>query len=138
MFFHFFPLRNNNCWTDLYERDLQTIIILFTRNVSSHKTDWIFSELPLLALSCLLYRRVNNLMNALEGECLCLCLISINVNKQFIVIFVFCLRCHCSIVAHVCPFFYIDVVVDCLLLYSFFILFLQLLFIILITPFPFS
>ena len=58
-------------------------IILFTRNVSSHKTDWILSELPLFALSCLLYRRVYSLMNAPEGGCLCLREISVNVNELF-------------------------------------------------------
>ena len=46
-----------NCY--LYNRDLQTITVLVTSNVSSHKTDWILSELALLAMSCLLYRRVN-------------------------------------------------------------------------------
>ena len=30
----------------------QSTIIVFTRNASSHKTDWFISELPLLALSC--------------------------------------------------------------------------------------
>ena len=34
-------------------KDLQVPIILFTRNMSSHKTDWIRSEQPLPALSCL-------------------------------------------------------------------------------------
>ena len=105
---HFFCIHNNNCSTDL-----QTTIILFTRNVSSDKTDWILYELPMLALSCLLYRMVSSLMNALEGECLCLCEISINVNKLFIVICVFCLRCPCSVVVAcllVYPLFYTDVV----------------------------
>ena len=118
----------------------RTAIILFTRNVSSHKTDWILSEFPLSTLSCLLHHRVSSLKNAHNGECLCLREIYINVNK-FIVICVFCLRCPCS------------VVVACLLVYSFFfilmllyfslfvdhvnkfiVLFLELLFIILITP----
>ena len=66
------------------------------------------------SLSCLLYRGVNRLMNALEGVCLCLRDISINVNKLFIVVFVFCLCCPYS------------VVVACLLHYSFFILILLL------------
>ena len=35
---------NNNCSIDLYSRDLRTTIILFSRNVPSHKTDWIISE----------------------------------------------------------------------------------------------
>ena len=37
---------------DLYNRDPQITIILFTSNMSSHKTDWILFELPLPALSC--------------------------------------------------------------------------------------
>ena len=57
---HIFPLHNNYCSIALYNWDLQTTIILFTRNVSSHKNDWILSELPLLALSCLLYHRVSS------------------------------------------------------------------------------
>ena len=65
-------------------------IILFSRNVSSHKTDlilcelatgWILTELPLLAPYCLLYRMISSQMNALEGECFCLREISINVNS---------------------------------------------------------
>ena len=35
---------NNSCSPDLYSRDLRTTIILFSRNGSSHKTDWILSE----------------------------------------------------------------------------------------------
>ena len=49
--------------------------------MSSNKTDWILSELPLLVPSCLLYRWVNGQMNDPEGECLCLLEIFINVNK---------------------------------------------------------
>ena len=64
---------------DLYNKD--PTIILFTRNVSSHKTDWILSESPLPTLSCLLYRMTSNLVDALEREYLCLRKISINVHK---------------------------------------------------------
>ena len=70
---------NNNCSIDLYNRDLQTTIFLFTRNVSSHKTDWILCESPLLVLSCRLYSMVSSLMSALQGECLCLSEIFINI-----------------------------------------------------------
>ena len=56
-------------------------IILFTRNVSSHKADWILSKLAFLAVSWFLYRTLSSLMNTLELECLCLCEICINVNK---------------------------------------------------------
>ena len=77
---------NNNSAIGLYNRDLQTAIILFTRNVSSHKTDRILYALPLLAPSCLLYRRVNSMMNALEGECLCFSEISKNVTNLLAVL----------------------------------------------------
>ena len=50
-YYSFFRVHDNNCWIDLYNRDLQTTIILFIHNVSSRKTDWFLSELPLLALS---------------------------------------------------------------------------------------
>ena len=144
MFFTLFYVPNNNCSIYLYNRYLQTTIIIFTRNVPLHKTDWILSELPLRVLSWILYLRVSSLMEN-EGEYLCLLKISINVNKLFIVICVFCLRCPCS------------VVVACLLVIPFFILmllpyfclfidhvnksialFLELLFIILITQIPIS
>ena len=91
--------------------DLQTTIVLFTRNLSSHKTDWILSELPLPVLYCHLNRR----LSSLEGECLCRCEISINIKKSFIVIFVLlCLIYPCSIF------------VACLHFYPFFILMLLL------------
>ena len=89
---------NNNCPIDLYNKDLQTTIILFTCNMSSHRTDWILSELPLLAMSCLVYCLVSRLMNAFKGECLCLCETPININKLFIVILVCCLHCPWSVV----------------------------------------
>ena len=70
---------------------------------SSNKPDWILSEFPLLALSCLLYRRVSSLMNTLFVR-----EISININKLFIVIFVLCLDYPCSVIVAcllVCPLF---------------------------------
>ena len=69
---HFFHIHNNNCSLDLYNRDLQITIILFTRNVSSHKINWILYELPLLALSCLLYHRLSSRMS-LSWQNLCKC-----------------------------------------------------------------
>ena len=74
---------NKNCLLGVYNRDLQTTIILFTCNGSSHNTDWILSESPLLALYCLLYR-----IKASEqsNECLCLCEIFINLNKLLAVL----------------------------------------------------
>ena len=110
LLFTLFRIRNNNCSIELYSRYLQTRIIRFTRNVCSHKTDWKLSEFPLPGQSCLLYRRVNSLMNALEGERLCLCQISINVNKLFIVIVVFYLRlslqCWFCMITRLSPFLY--------------------------------
>ena len=88
-----FDFKNNNLLQlllfftitiDLYNRDLQTTNILFTRNVSSNKNDWILSELPLLALCCLLCRLVSSLINALED--LCLREISISVSKLLAVL----------------------------------------------------
>ena len=52
----------------------------------SHKTEWIFSETPLLALSWLFYDMVSSLINTLRGECLCLREIYINVNKLLAVL----------------------------------------------------
>ena len=71
---------------DLYNRDLETTIILFKQNVSSHKTDLILSDLLLPAMSCLLCRLVSSLMNVLEGECLLLCEVSVIVNKSLAVL----------------------------------------------------
>ena len=65
-----FHVHNNNCSKDLYNRDLQTTIILFTRHVPSHTTNWIISESALSALLCLLYCRLSSIMNALGAECL--------------------------------------------------------------------
>ena len=48
----FYCVHNNNCPIDLYNRDLQTTTVLFTRIVSLHRTDWILSE---LLLNCLAY-----------------------------------------------------------------------------------
>ena len=61
---------------------------------------FVYSELQLRALSCLLYRRINNLMISLKGECLCLCEISININKLFtLLLFVyFVYVCSCRVV----------------------------------------
>ena len=91
---------NNICLIDTYNRDLQTTIILFTNNVSSHKTDWFFFELPLPALSCLLYYRLSNLKNALEGKCLYLLKVPINVNKSFTLLLLvfFVYICTCKVV----------------------------------------
>ena len=102
LFFTLFRVHNNNCSIDLYNRDLQTTILLFTRNVSSHKSDCIFSELSSPALSCLIY--------ALEGKCLCLREISINVNKLFTLLLF-------AYFVYVCP---CNVVVACLLVYFLF------------------
>ena len=98
-------VHNNNCLIDLYNRDLQTTIILFTRIMSSHKTDWILSMSSLLTLSCFSYCRVNSLMNALEFR---LREIFINGNKLFLLFLYF---------AYVFPY---SAVIDCLFPYPFF------------------
>ena len=74
----------------------QTTIILFTRNASSHKADWIVSEMPLTDLSCLLHCWVNSLMNALV---IVVCVFCLN----------FSLQCCRSLVTYLSPFLY-DVV----------------------------
>ena len=78
--------------------------------MSSHNTDWILFEFPMLALSCLLSCRVSSLMNALEGKCLCVREISTSVNKLFtLLMFVdFVYVCICR------------AFVKCLLVYSLF------------------
>ena len=72
--------RNNNYWIAFCNRVLQTVIILFTHNVSSHKIDRIFSELPIILQG----KQFNE--HLLEGECLYLREISINVNKLLAVL----------------------------------------------------
>ena len=59
-----------------YNRDLQTTVIFFTRNVSSYKTDGIPPESPLLVLSFYI-----SLMIALEWKYLCLRDIFINTKR---------------------------------------------------------
>ena len=94
---------------DLYNKD--PTIILFTRNVSSHKTDWILSESPLPTLSCLLYRMTSNLVDALEREYLCLRKISIKVNNTVLWLPVYLFMCFflnwccCSLFTALTPFF---------------------------------
>ena len=51
-----FCLNNNNCWTDLYNGDLQTTIILFKHHVSSYKTDWIFTDIDACFVRPFLYQ----------------------------------------------------------------------------------
>ena len=65
---------------------------IFTQN-------WLHSFwIAVTTLRCLLYHRLSTLTNALERDCLWIRESSINLNKLFIVIFVFCLRCSCSVV----------------------------------------
>ena len=78
-------------------------MILFSHNVSSDKTDWILTELPLPALSVAFYiTRVSSLMNALVWECFRE--ISINVNKLFIMYFVYIRPCRIVVAClFLCP-----------------------------------
>ena len=130
-------------------------IILFTRNVSSHKTDWILSEFPLLALSCHLYR---SLMNTFEGDSLCL---QIFVFFFFVVLAVLLLPIYLfsfffTLMLLLTVYFFNPFILMLLLMLYFFITFFILMLllkfclfvdhvnklivfaIILITPFPFS
>ena len=43
---------NNTCSLDLFSGDHQTMTVLFTRNASSHKKDWMNFYFLSLALSC--------------------------------------------------------------------------------------
>ena len=106
---------NNNCSIDLYSRDLQTTIIHFIRKVSSHKTDWILTELLLPALFCLLYCKVRS------DECIwkriSLPLRNLHRCKQVVYAIVVCVFClHLSLQCFYCLFtslsllFYTDVV----------------------------
>ena len=48
---------------------------------SSHTTDRILTESPLLTASCFSYRRLSSLMHVLQGDCFWLCEIFTNVSK---------------------------------------------------------
>ena len=98
----------------LYNRDLETTIILFTCNTSSHKTDWIRTELLLPAMSWFLYRMLRSVMIAFEGECLCLCEVPVNGSKLLVVFLMpvyplFYSRLFCCLFTSV-SLFYTDVV----------------------------
>ena len=80
--------------------------------MSSHKTDWIISELLITTLACLLYGNENNLMCDLERGYLCLWDISINVNSIIyvivvcVVLFTFVLAVLLLLVYFFIPFLY--------------------------------
>ena len=61
-------VRNNICSLYLYSGDLQTTTVLFTRNASLHKTDWILITLRLF-LSCLFICPRKQSDEVLEVEC---------------------------------------------------------------------
>ena len=107
----------SNCLIDLYNTYLRIHIILFTHNVSSHKTDWILSKPLLLVLSYSSYVWVSSLMNAIVWEYLRE--ISINVNK-FFVYFVYVHSCR---VVVACLFVYSLVLCSTLLLFVYFVYF---------------
>ena len=99
---------HNNCSIDLYNSPLQTTIILFTRNLSSHSTDWILSKSPLPSLFCLFHRRVSSLMNTLEGECLNLREIykcTQVVYCYLCILLTLCLQCCWCMFTYLYPFF---------------------------------
>ena len=108
---HLFHIHNSNYSIDLYNRDLQTTIILFTRKVSSHKTDWILSEF--LWLLCFPFYIAAK--QSTECTWRWISLHSQNLYK--------CKQVACGVVI-VCLFiyalFYTDVAVACLLLYPLF------------------
>ena len=139
IFFTLFRVHNNNSSIDPYNRDLQTTIILFTCNVFIQ--DWLNSFFSLFALYFLLYRRINSLMNALNGN-LCKCCFLL-----FIYLIMFSLQCCCCMFTCMFSFFRLMLSVNFLIRFFilmfllYFCLFVdhvsKLFFIILMTPFPF-
>ena len=59
-----FTVNTNNCSVDLYNGDLQTTIVFFTRNAPLHKINWIFTGRSLLCLAFLW-----SYTNSLECSC---------------------------------------------------------------------
>ena len=108
-----------HCLIDLYNRDLQTTVILFT-TIIDFMQDWLNSSefFPWPALCCLLNCRLNSVINALEGEYICLRDISINVNKLLAVQCCYCMFTCLS------AFFILHFVVACLFLNPFLFIFI--------------
>ena len=140
---------NNNCSLEFYSRDLRTKkkIILFSHNVSSHKTDRILSQLRVVfthdwlnsnwttrvvlthdwlcaALCCLLYPMISSLMNAHVGECFFLPSRILYKCKLIAAYCVFCLR---SFLKNCCRYlsaiFVLNFVIVCLLICPFIFLY---------------
>ena len=63
---HFFDVHNNNCSISLFNRDLQTTIILFTRNMFSYKTDWEFFLNSVACSSLPFISQLSSLINVLD------------------------------------------------------------------------
>ena len=89
---------NNTYSLDLYSGDLQTTMVLFIRNVSSHKTDWITTT-RLLCLAFLLSYS-NSLMNVLKVECLFSHLLVNSIATSLF--FVYCVHIVCCCVLVLC------------------------------------
>ena len=123
---------SNTCSLDLYSGDLQTTTVFFTRYVSRHKTDRIFTTSCLLCLT-FLHAHVHSLTNVHEVECFCFH----SLYRDFNPVCVFCSHC---LQLHSLTFSHTDVVG--LLVTSSLYLFVYLLFIVLILndsiAFPFS
>ena len=107
---------NNNCSIHLYSRDLLTTIILFSRNVPSHKTDWILTGTPFPALFCLLYHKSKQ---SDEFTCMKMSLRNLHKCKQ-VVYCVFHLRLSlescCCLLSCASSIFILHSVVACLFL----------------------
>ena len=74
---------NNTCSLDLYSEDLQNKTAVFTRNVSSQKTNWITTTHCLFCLA-ILNVQVISLMKVLEVERSGLCFIEISIATTFL------------------------------------------------------
>ena len=97
-------VNNNNCMFNNFKPQLFSL-----RSTCLHTrlTELLLTPLPALP-SCLLYCRVNNLMNVLEEEWFCLLEISTNINMFFTLLLFVCLVnvCPCFLVLPFSPFLY--------------------------------
>ena len=126
-------LNNNNLLhhpLDLYSRDLRSTIILFSRNVSSNKTDWILTESRVVfthdwlntnwiteCVLCLAFyiTRASSVMNALVWGCLR----EISINVYYVFCFRSSLQSCCCFFICLSAIFLLHFVVDSLFLCPF-------------------
>ena len=93
----------NNCSVDFYNGDLQTTNVLFTWNVSSHKTDWILTTRSLFCLD-FVYTHANSLMKILELECSCIRLLENSIATSLLFVYCAHIVCCCVLIYLSIPF----------------------------------